>query len=240
MNKNIWIALSVVVGLIGAATIISKPWVTIQHAEPIMVKGYAESEVSADQGSLTVKISEKGADNGEAYQKAGESLEKVRELVSKVLEEDVEMVELSSSLSETKKLNEKGNRTNEVEYVTATRSLRVNSPSVKDLESLSRKLYDLNGKGIRLTLNGPDFYVSGLDEVKIDPMKRATKNGRERAEIMAKSSGEKLGSLVSARQGVIQITKPNSTRTSSYGIYDTETIEKVVKLVVTLEFKIGN
>ena len=240
MNKNIWIALSVVVGLIGAATIISKPWVTIQHAEPIMVKGYAESEVSADQGSLTVKISEKGADNGEAYQKAGESLEKVRELVNKVLEEDVEMVELSSSLSETKKLNEKGNRTNEVEYVTATRSLRVNSPNVKDFESLSRKLYDLNGKGIRLTLNGPDFYVSGLDEVKIDLMKRATKNGRDRAEIMAKSSGEKLGSLVSARQGVIQITKPNSTRTSSYGIYDTETIEKVVKLVVTLEFKIGN
>ncbi len=76
--------------------------------------------------------------------------------------------------------------------------MRVNSPNVKDLESLSRKLYDLNGKGIRLTLNGPDFYVSGLDEVKIDLMKRATKNGRDRAEIMAKSSGEKLGSLVSA------------------------------------------
>ena len=109
-----WISLSVVVGLIGAATIISKPWVTIQHAKPIMVKGYAESEVSADQGSLTAKISEKGANKGEAYQKAGESLEKVRELVGKVLEEDVEMLELSSSLSETKKLNDKGNRTNEV------------------------------------------------------------------------------------------------------------------------------
>ena len=29
-------------------------------------------------------------------------------------------------------------------------------------------------------------------------------------------------------------------RVQNYGIYDTETIEKVVKLVVTLEFKIGN
>ena len=163
----------------------------------------------------------------------------MRALVDEVLGEDLEMVELSSSLSETKKLNEKGNRTNETEYVTATRSLRVNSAKVEDLDRLSRKLYDLNGEGIRLTLSGPDFFVSNLDEVKIDLMKRATKNGRDRAEIMAKSSGEKLGSLVSARQGVIQITKPNSTRTSSYGIYDTETIEKVVKLVVTLEFKIG-
>ena len=240
MNKSILFPVSVVMGLIGAAFIISKPWVTIQHAEPIMVKGYAESEVTADQGSLTVRISEKGEDNGEAYEKAGESLEHVRDLVIEELGENAEIVELSSSLSETKKLNEKGNRTNEVEYITATRSLRVNSPKVEELDSLSRKLYDLNGEGIRLTLSGPDFFVSHLDEVKIDLMKRATKNGRDRAEIMAKSSGEKLGSLVSAKQGVIQITKPNSTRTSSYGIYDTETIDKVVKLVVTLEFKIGN
>jgi hypothetical protein len=163
----------------------------------------------------------------------------VRKLIGDTLGEEAELVELSSSLSETKKLNEKGNRTNEVDYVTATRSLRVNSSQVEKLKVMSRQLYDLNGEGIRLTLSGPEFFVSQLDEVKIDLMKRATKNGRDRAEIMAKSSGEKLGSLVSARQGVIQITKPNSTRTSSYGIYDTETIEKVVKLVVTLEFKIG-
>jgi hypothetical protein len=239
MSKYIVISLSLVVGLIGAATIISKPWVTIQHAEPIMVKGYAERKVSADQGSLTVRISEKGADNGKAYEKAGTSLKTVRKLIVDTLGEEAELVELSSSLIETKKLNEKGNRTNEVDYVTATRSLRINSSQVEKLKTMSRQLYDLNGNGIRLTLSGPEFFVSQLDEVKIDLMKRATKNGRDRAEIMAKSSGEKLGSLVSARQGVIQITKPNSTRTSSYGLYDTETIEKVVKLVVTLEFKIG-
>ena len=49
MNKSILIPVALVVGLIGAATIISKPWVTIQHAEPIMVMGYAEREVMADQ-----------------------------------------------------------------------------------------------------------------------------------------------------------------------------------------------
>ena len=86
-------------------------------------------------------------------------------------------MELSSSLSETKKLNEKGNRTNEVDYVTATRSLRVNSSQVKEFEAMSRQLYDLNGEGMRLTLSGPEFFVSKLDEVKIDLMKRATKNG---------------------------------------------------------------
>ena len=117
-----------------------------------------------------MRISERGADNGEAYEKAGISLETVRKLIVDTLGEGAELVELSSSLSETKKLNEKGNRTNEVDYVTATRSLRVNSSQVEELKTMSRQLYDLNGEGIRLTLSGPEFFVSKLDEVKIDLM----------------------------------------------------------------------
>ena len=196
-----------VVGLIGAATIISKPWVTIQHAEPIMVKGYAERKVNADQGSLTVRISEKGKDNSEAYEKAGTSLMTVRKIIVDTLGEESELVELSSSISETKKLNEKGNRTNEIDFVTATRILRVNSPQVKKLKEMSRKLYDLNAEDTANFLSGPEFFVSKLDEVKIDLMKRATENGRDRAKIMAKSSGEDLGSLVSA----LSFKSPNRT-----------------------------
>lgn len=239
MNKSLFIPLSVVIGLIGAAFIVSKPWVTIQHAEPITVKGYAEKDVLADRGSLTIRVEEKGETNAQAYENAGKSLDQVMELIGQLLGEDSDIKELSTSINEIKKLNEKGSRTNEIEFYEASRSLRVNTEKVEELAVLSRKLYDLNSKGVQLTQRGPDFFVSGLNEVKLELMERATKNGHERAEIMAESSGEKLGSLVSAKQGVIQITKPNSSATSSYGMYDTETIEKVVKLVVTLEFKIG-
>ena len=38
------------------------------------------------------------------------------------------------------------------------------------------------------------------------------------------------------RMGVLQITRPNSTDVSSYGIYDTSTIEKDVSVVVTTTF----
>ena len=48
MNKSILIPVSVVVGLIGAATIISKPWVTIQHAEPISRRRQNEREARAE------------------------------------------------------------------------------------------------------------------------------------------------------------------------------------------------
>ena len=102
MNKNLLFPFSLVVGLIGASLIISKPWVTIQHAEPIMVKGYAEQEVLADQGSLTVRISEKRAENAEAYQAAEASIQVVKSFLAEALGEEAEMLELSTSISETK------------------------------------------------------------------------------------------------------------------------------------------
>ncbi len=51
-----------------------------------------------------MRISEKGDENGRAYKKARESLDAVRVLVEEVLGENLEMVVLSSSLSETKKI----------------------------------------------------------------------------------------------------------------------------------------
>jgi hypothetical protein len=43
---------------------------------------------------------------------------------------------------------------------------------------------------------------------------------------------------MSAQQGVFQITARHSTDTSGYGMYDTATIEKTAKAVVTLEYAI--
>ncbi|MFN2352064.1 MAG: hypothetical protein ABR497_08980 [Kiritimatiellia bacterium] len=47
-----------------------------------------------------------------------------------------------------------------------------------------------------------------------------------------------MGALISARQGVFQITTRHSTDTSGYGTYDTTTIEKTAKAVVTLEYTV--
>jgi len=239
MKRTIIISVIGVAGLIASAVIIAKPWITIRQAKPIMVKGYAEQHVVADSGSLSAEVSAIGQTNADAYTSAGNSLEKVKQLMTAVLGNQMEMVELKTSVTEVVKQDEKGNKTNEVDFYRAVRRVRVNSSDVHGLEKLGRALSDLNTVGIHITVKGPEFFVSNLDEVKLDLIDRATENGKERAQRMAGSSGETLGSLVSARQGVIQITKKNSSQTSSYGIYDTETIDKVVKLVVTLEYEIA-
>ena len=55
---------------------------------------------------------------------------------------------------------------------------------------------------------------------------------------LAENSSGRVGSLSSASQGVFQITPVDSTEVTDYGSYDTTTIKKNVKAVVTLEFRI--
>lgn len=239
MKRTIIISIVGVTGLVLSAVIVAKPWITIRQAKPIMVKGYAERKAVADSGSLSADVVTTGKTNAEAYTSAGKSLENVKRIAAEVLGEHLEMVELKTKITETLKRDEKGNKTNEVDYYRAVRRVRINSTDVHGLENLGRALFDLNAEGIHITVAGPDFFVSNLDQIKLELIDRATENGKERARLMASSSGESLGSLVSARQGVIQITKKNSSETSSWGIYDTETIDKVVKLVVTLEYEIA-
>ena len=66
----------------------------------------------------------------------------------------------------------------------------------------------------------------------------ATKDSLLRAQQFAANSGVMVGPLRSASQGVFQITSPNSTETADYGSYDTSTVEKLVKAVVTVEYAV--
>ena len=134
--------------------------------------------------------------------------------------EAMEINELKTAVKEVTKIDENGRRTNEIDYYTVTRAIRINTQDVQSLKTLGRKLYDLNRQGIRINLRGPEFFVSHLDEVKLELVLKATANGKQRPALMAQSSDEKLGTLVSAKQGVIQITKKNPIATASWGIYD--------------------
>jgi len=234
------IGVFLLIGSIGSALIISKPWVTIQHAKPITVKGYADCLVQSDRGGLTIRVEERNSSRSSAYIQLAKSTEVIKNMIVFTLDKEVEILDLGVQFSETQKLNNQGKRTNEVENYRVSKKIRIDTSNVEDLNKLTATLLDLNAQGYVLALDGPEFFVSELEKIKLKLIEQATANGKNRAQKMAKNAGEKLGKLVSAKQGVIQITKPNSTRTSSYGIYDLETIKKSVKMVVSLDFEISN
>lgn len=93
-------------------------------------------------------------------------------------------------------------------------------------------------KGILLQSSGLEYYSSKLDGIKKDLLAEATKDAKVRAEKIAKSSGDGITKIVSARVGVFQITEPYSTDVSDYGVYNTATKEKDITVTMNVEFGI--
>jgi uncharacterized protein len=238
-SKQVFIvAIALVVTGLLAAFIVSRPWIAFRNVKPLSVTGYAEIPVRSDIGDLSATVTVTGPTTQYVYETAGTQLERIRTLLEDQNLDHFKITEAASSLSEVLQVAPDGRRLNAIDYYVAYRTLRIETTEVDALETLTRRIYDLNAEGMRVSVAGPQYMIRDLGETKIKLVREATRNGMERAKTIAKNSRAGLGKLVSARQGVIQITPPNSTETADWGMYDTSTIDKVAKITVHLELGI--
>jgi len=93
-------------------------------------------------------------------------------------------------------------------------------------------------QGIELNSGAPGYFYRGLDDLKVEMLARATENAKQRAENMAKATGNRIGAIRSARMGVFQITPGTSTEVSDMGINDTSSLEKKVIALETASLAI--
>ena len=98
------------------------------------------------------------------------------------------------------------------------------------------KIYELTARKQDVSVTDPQYYISNPEQYKLALVNEASASAAERARTAARQSGSELGPLMTARQGVIQITRPASNDTSDYGMYDTSSVQKVIRLVMTMEF----
>ena len=67
----------------------------------------------------------------------------------------------------------------------------------------------------------------------------AAKDAKVRAEKVAESTGSSIGSVRTARMGVLQITPADSNEVSDSGMNDTSSLEKDITAVVNVGFEIN-
>ncbi|HAK58832.1 MAG TPA: hypothetical protein DCO77_00390 [Nitrospiraceae bacterium] len=238
MNKTHVAAIIVALGIVLSSLFLSKLFVRIKHEQDITVKGYAEKSVISDIGKFECSFSARRVTLNSAYRDLQKSKKIILAFLKKkgVKKEEIELGNIGTQ--KIFKKDPKGNTTNEIEYNTANQSITITSNNVQLIKDVHQKITELIKNGIDLYAGSPKYYVSNLDDIKVELIAKATENGYQRAGILALNSGGKVGALSSARQGVFQITAPNSTEISGYGVYSTSTIKKVVKAVVTLEYMI--
>ena len=109
---------------------------------------------------------------------------------------------------------------------------------MKKLTDISRQITELIDQGIEVNSGAPAFLYRKLDALKLEMLAEATENAKQRAANMAKATGNKIGSIRSAKMGVFQITPATSNEVNDYGINDTSSYEKKVTAVVSATFAI--
>ncbi len=116
----------------------------------------------------------------------------------------------------------------------------VTSKDVDKVEKISRDITELIESGVEFSSFSPEYYYTKLDELKLQLIEEATKNAKDRIDIMAAGTGEKAGKLLDANLGVFQITARNSADEDySYGgTFNTYSREKTATITVRLEYAV--
>ncbi len=227
------------IGLIISAVLVTDSLKDIKKSDQdIMVKGYAERNITSDLGVWSCNIRARAFDMVTAYAKLKNDIQKTRKyILSKKIKESNMSIE-SVNTMKIMKMNDEGRYTNQIIGYELEQKITVSSVDVKLIQYLANESTSLIQDGIEIYSYSPQFFYTKLNNLKIEMLGKATKDAKVRAEQLAKNSDSEVGQLKSARQGVFQITPVNSVDVSDYGEYDLTTIGKTIKAVVTVEFSI--
>lgn len=135
--------------------------------------------------------------------------------------------------------DEEGKTRREFRGYIAMQSIVISSRDIQKIEKAAKNAYLLDEKGLSIEQK-PEYLVSNLEEIKMSLIANATQNAHSRANEFAKVGGVKVGTMRSASQGAFYILpESGSDDDSDYGgAYDKATINKIARVVVTINYAI--
>jgi hypothetical protein len=119
------------------------------------------------------------------------------------------------------------------------RSYEVRSSRVAAIADVAQHTSTLLAAGVPLAAQPVQYVYTRLPSVRPELLAAATKDAQRRAKVLVDSTGGQLGGVRGVDVGVFQVTSPNSTDVSDYGVYDTSTLQKDVTAVVNVTFALG-
>lgn len=131
-----------------------------------------------------------------------------------------------------------GRETGRIIASRASQTFEVRSPDVDGVTRTSQRIGSLIAEGIPVQPQSPEYLYTKLADLRTALLEEATKDARQRAEAIVRSTGGTIGAVRDARMGVFQITPRFSTEVADYGINDVTSIDKDVTAVVRVTFAI--
>ena len=128
--------------------------------------------------------------------------------------------------------------TDKVESYTLTQVISISATKMDKVPVISRNVTSLIKEGVQIDSEAPRYLYTKLSELKINMLADATRDATARAEQIVNNANGRLGKLVEARMGVMQINPKGITATSAEGMNDTSSYEKEITAVVSVRFEV--
>lgn len=207
--------------------------------DAITVTGSAKKRITSDLVIWSAGVSSQSVQLSDAYKQLSDNIPRIKQyLIEKGIPES-QMTVSSITTTTLKRRDADGNETAEISGYSLTQSIEVRSNDVQKISQIAREATELINQGILVESKAPQFYYTAIGDLKIEMLGEAAKDAKERASRIASSTGNSIGSVRSAKMGVLQITAADSTDVSDYGVYDTTTIEKDMTAVVNVSFAVS-
>ena len=219
-------------GLLGAVNLATKNL----SNDKISVTGSAYKIVESDSARLEFQVIARRPNKQLAYNAVKAQLPIVKKYLEDKGFKDIEV--MASNGYFTYKYAPNGTMTNDVAYYNLYQTIIVKSDDVQKIKNLSTDIESLLEQDIDIDIINTEYFYSKLSDLKVELLKDATTDAKERAGAMLKATHNHPGKILSVNMGVFQITPVDSTNVSDMGINDTTTIEKKVTAVANVVFRI--
>jgi uncharacterized protein len=132
-------------------------------------------------------------------------------------------------------------KTSEIESYNFTRSIDITTKGLDVLDGAYQGISSLLSQGIDMNIEKPAYRVTDIENRKLEVLQSAIENAHQRALLFTGFDKSKTLELSNAQSSVFQITRPegDAADRGSYGSYDTSSVDKIAKTVVTVTFKLS-
>ena len=210
--------------------------------ESISVKGLAEKPIKADRAEWTIRLQVKGATIAEALGKLRKEKPALDQFLTTAGFDKAALTESNESaepnFEEVEGRN--GNMRSVQDGHVARQSITINTADIARIIAAAKGIVQFEADGHPVSYGAPQFLVSNLEDVKMSLIGAAMQNSRARAAEFAKNGDVKVGSMRSASQGAFYILPAGANADVSDwgGTYDKTTVDKIARVVVTVDYGI--
>lgn len=232
--------LAIALANIICVVILSWAWV---HSHPLEIKGLsvtgsAKQAIRADLIVWKANVTASGPKLEDAYAALQGANAKTTAYLKQAGIPDSEVVASAITTAKHFAKDKDNNETDKISSWDLSQSFQVSGSDVGRIADVANRATSLIKDGVLLQSEAPKYLYTKMADLKIEMLAEATQDATARARQIAEHSGGKLGDVIDAEMGVMQINALYENDTSGEGMNDTTSLDKEVTAIVRARFSL--